>query len=51
MKGCARDIGVASTGKVWVIGCKKIFGGQGIYRLDGNNWVKTNGAATNISVD
>ena len=49
--GAAKDIGISSKGKVWVIGTNKEGGGYGIYRRDGSKWTKIPGSALSIAVN
>jgi hypothetical protein len=51
LSGAAKDVGVGSNGKIWVIGTNREGGGYGIYRRDGNKWQKIGGSAVKISVD
>jgi hypothetical protein len=48
--GKATDIGVGADGTVWVIGNKAAYGGFGIFRWTGTQFVQTTGAAVRIDV-
>lgn len=51
LSGAAKDIGVGSNGKMWVIGTNREAGGYGIYRRDGAKWTKIAGSALKIAVN
>jgi len=51
MPGKAMDIGIGPNGAVWVIGANAVGYDWGIFRWNGTNWDKIEGAGTRISVD
>jgi hypothetical protein len=49
LPGLANDIGIGSDGSVYIIGTDAMPGGYGIYKWNGSNWTKINGAGEQIS--
>jgi peptidoglycan hydrolase-like protein with peptidoglycan-binding domain len=51
LPGAANDIGVSlGTGEAWIIGTNPVPGGFGIYKWNGTSWIRSDGAASRISV-
>jgi hypothetical protein len=47
---CASDIGVGLDNHPWILGCSKVAGGYGIYRLTNIGWQPVSGGAEDIAV-
>lgn len=48
--GFAHDIGIASTGAIFVTGGHLVPGGYAIFRWNGSSWIQTDGGARRVAV-
>ena len=51
MQNSATDITVGADGSIWIIGTDRQEGGFGIYKWNGRNWSRADGAAEKIAID